>query len=431
MMVPALFLLGLLSYLLQLVLNIILARHLSMELFGDAGIAVSLLTTLSAFLLLGSDDLVRKHLPLIGTQGTPARIRALVSWNAGLLVRVFLLYYLVLAAVCLVFFNGNLSAMISWHILVYFLLLAPLAAIARQIITYHMAMDRILLSTTLDLVVRYILLIAGVLAAVLVAGGVLTGGVIFLVWLVGLLLLAALSLIPHLLRVPGICRQAMGILKTRCTRSDARAWSRDARGLVILGTIFPLAGAMDRYVLEVVDVHESMVGLYMAVVALTAFFFVFPSATSRYVIPAISRIHTSQSDRAELQRRIDLTNRFNGILGTGLAIILIVFAVPLLDLFGEGYAAAAPALIVITIAALLVAIADLPGRLLNYTGYEREAAVYVAVQIAITIVLGSILCLRFGLIGLSAAVLASTALRLYLCLRLVRKTLPVRSLTVL
>lgn len=426
-----LFILGLISYVLRLVLNVILANHMSTAMFGDYGVAIGVLTGLTTLLLLGSHEAVIKYVPLYKETGDSEKIRAFVKWNIRLILGVFLVYYLIIAAAIVIFFKSSPAAFLVSHMAMYFLVMAPVAAVAILIIHYMLGEDRIILSTTLDIVVRYVILIIVALTAVFFVSDSFTNEIIITAWIIVCLLIIALGLAALLSGHRNILSQVSTVVKAKIPAIDARAWYRDSIGLAILGTVYALGGYLDLYIVELIGVNEDMVGLYVAILAITEFFFIFPSATSKFVIPHINKMFLSPEHQADLQKRINTTNFFNVVLAVALASVIIIFREPILATFGPEYVAASLPLVFVVIGVTMNAIGDLPDQLLTYAGYENQVTIFIVAEVLTLIGVGTVLCYFYGLLGLSVATLISLSLRLVLCYWLARKKLPVKSLTIM
>ena len=429
--VIVLFILGFASYILRYFLNVILAHHMSMAMFGDYGVAIGVLTGLTTLLLLGTNDTVRKYVPLYKENGETEKLRAFIKWNIKLVLVGFVVYYLIIAAAVFIFFNGSLTNLLYFHMAMYFLLMAPVAAIAMLIIDYLLGEDRVILSTCIDVVIRYGVLIVIAFTVVYYVSDSFTNEIVLSAWIIVSLLVIVLGLLPFILGKKSIVERATTVLKSRISAEDARMWYKDSAGLVILGTIYALGGYLDLYVVEGIGRNEEMVGLYVAILSITEFFFIFPSATSKYVIPHISKMFGSSDQQAELQKRINKTNLFNVVIAVVLAALIIIFREQILGIFGPGYVVASLPLVVSVIAVTLNAIGDLPDQLLTYTGFENQVTLFIIAEIITLIGLGSFLCYYYGLLGVCMGMLASMSLRLVLCFWLARKKLPVKSLSII
>ena len=424
-----LFILGLLSYILQYTLNVILAHHMSMAMFGDYGVAIGVLTVLTTILLLGSNKAVRKYLPLYKESGETEKIQAFIKWNIKMVLGIFLVYYLVIAIAVVICFNGNVANFLDFHLAMYFLLIAPIAAIPSLIINYLLGANRVLLSVSLDMVVRYGVLIVYVLTAVYFIDESFTKDIVIAAWILVSVLLIFLGIVPFLLGKKTIVQHVSAVVKTRVSDTDARAWYRVSANFAVLSIVYAIGMYMDLYIVEIFGTNEEMVGLFVAIIAIIEFFYIFPSATSRYVIPHINKMFGSPEQQADLQKRINNINILNAVVAIALAAIIIIFRQSILTTFGDAYVSASLPLVIAVIAVTVNAIGDLPPKLLIYSGYEKQVTLYVIAKIVTLICLGSTLCYYYGLLGLCIAILVSISLQRLLCFRLARKKLPVKSLT--
>jgi O-antigen/teichoic acid export membrane protein len=210
--------------------------------------------------------------------------------------------------------------------------------------------------------------------------------------------LGLVSLAMHRLR-PGAVQ---GVLPAY----DAPTWRRTALPLVVIGAAEALMNRTGVMLLGwMVDTRNA--GIY-ALAFNIAFTVSLPrTAINALLAPTISDLFV-RNDRAAL-RAIVAKAAWWTLLGAAcVAFPLLVFAEPLLALFGRDFVAGAPALRILLIGQVIAAAAGSQLPLMTMTGRERSAAALLVSSVAANAAFGAALVSPFGPAG--AAVAATTAL---------------------
>ena len=115
---------------------------------------------------------------------------------------------------------------------------------------------------------------------------------------------------------------------------------------------------------------------------------------------------------ARLQSLIRAVTWLSAALTIPIAAGLIVLGKPLLNLYGEGYAAGYTILVILTIAQVVIGlVGSLAGYLLTMTAHEKEAAWIIGLSAALNLMLALILTPRFGPVGTASATLIAALAR--------------------
>ncbi len=141
--------------------------------------------------------------------------------------------------------------------------------------------------------------------------------------------------------------------------------------------------------------------------------------------PRIADLHARQCPE-ELQASVTHAARLTLAWSVCAVALLLLLARPLLTLFGPEFVTAAPLLLLLGTAQLVLAASGSVGLLLSMTGHQRDALVVVAGGAALTVVLNLALIPRFGAWGAATATLVATAARSIALTLLVRRRLGIR-----
>lgn len=143
--------------------------------------------------------------------------------------------------------------------------------------------------------------------------------------------------------------------------------------------------------------------------------------------PVFSRLY-HRNEHRQLQRAVTMTTRLVTAFSLPMALVLILWGAPILQLlFGAAYVAAAPALAILTAGQLINAGVGSVGTLLNMTGHERASARAAILAGTLNIVLNASLIPRWGINGAAVATALSVVAWNLLLAAAVRKHLRINS----
>lgn len=189
----------------------------------------------------------------------------------------------------------------------------------------------------------------------------------------------------------------------------ASAWRRTVLPLVIIGSAEALMNRTGVMLLGWLATTKQA-GIY-ALAFNIAFAAMLPrTAVNTLLAPAISHLFVCKDDsalRAIVARAASWT-----LIGAGcIALPVLLFAEPILGIFGREFVVGAPALRILMVGQLIAATAGSQLHLMNMTGHERGAAALLVGSAATNAVLAAVLVGPFGPTG--AALAATTALILW------------------
>lgn len=185
-----------------------------------------------------------------------------------------------------------------------------------------------------------------------------------------------------------------------------RSWLQSTVPLAMLGTLQATNGQADLVMLGLFADAED-VGVYRVAVqaAMLAAFAL--DAINMVTAPYFARLYTL-GDRAQMQKVATLSAR--GILAFSIPIAMVLVAggdMLLSAIFGKGFEAGYPALIILLGGQLLNAAFGPAGTLLNMTGHERYTMRAFFMSVGVNIILNLALIPIFGVAGAAAAAAAS------------------------
>lgn len=153
-------------------------------------------------------------------------------------------------------------------------------------------------------------------------------------------------------------------------------------------------------------------GQFAVIALLAGLVFFISSAASGVIAPKISGL-SAAGETAALQRMVDVSTAAFSALALVLAVGLMVFAHPILALFGPSFVAAAPVLRILVLGQLVVVVGGPVGGLLTMTGHQKTAARLIAVLAAAYLALNLVLVPAWGLTGAALALTVVQVVRTF------------------
>lgn len=184
---------------------------------------------------------------------------------------------------------------------------------------------------------------------------------------------------------------------------ETREWLRTSRGfMVIAGANLLLSSQADLLIIGAF-LGTAQAGVYGVASQFAALIGFGVTGVLFTTTPIISSLYAN-GDRAGLQRLTTTATRMNMAFSLPILPILVVFGHRLLGVFGPGYVAGYPILLVLGASTLLAAtFGALSGFLLAMTGHQGNAGAVIVASAGLNLVLTIVLTPTFGPIGTAAA----------------------------
>ena len=190
---------------------------------------------------------------------------------------------------------------------------------------------------------------------------------------------------------------------------EPRKWAQTARPLLFSTIMNAISARADMlligWLLTMSVAAEYAVALRLA--ALLAFSL---DAVRIAIAPMISELY-HRNHMAELQAQVTRASQWIFLATVPLALLLVLFARPVLGLFGPEYVAADNILIVLIIGQTIGALAGPAGVLMTMTAIQHDHAKIMVVTTALFLILGVVLIQTMGAIGVAFAYTVTTLTR--------------------
>jgi O-antigen/teichoic acid export membrane protein len=386
-----------LSAVLMLGLQILLARLMPLDFYGGYVAAWTWMLALGSFAALGFAESSVRFLPRYRARGQEARLRA--YWRFGLSLVMAVSTGLAVIAAVLAHMLGadggpGLLVLLVGLGLPFLALEYYLEGIARSFGWFRLA--------TVPVYIIRPLLIGAICLALVQAGMVLT------LPLVGAILIAAMALVAI-----GVALVIAGRLRfsgpVRATARQKSLWLRAALPLLAVSGLEDLASYADVLVLSLLATPDE-VGLYFAAaraLALANFvgYAIYLVSGRRFALDLASR------DRAELQRSVHVASRLTFWSSLAAVAVTLLAGPFLLAAFGPAFVEGYGVMVILGLGLLAKALCGQAGELLVVAGRQR-ALIWLSGGVLIAgVVLSVLLVPALGMVGAAMASALAMALR--------------------
>jgi len=376
--------LAVVNYLLFYVINITLARNLSVRDFDDFSVALSAITILSTVATLGLDKYALRCIPVYRERGDWKR--ALGFWTFSL--RTIVLFSLLLAFVGLMLgIDSEANSPIAIVILVLFLPVIAPALFLVEVVTANgrqieaIMIYRLLLPTSFLFFIYLIFLFDFPMTAI---------GVACSYGLAWLWTLSAIHQLARLTMPEDTWRASPAFLKTK--------WVRRAVPLLLNSWMLSVMAGSGVIVLELLYPSDAIVGTYAVAAQTGTFIVLLANTANRFYLPLTS-MFMERSDGLSLRRLM----RHRLMVVGGLAIAFLTAVVTLgqtiLDWFGPNFSHGYEVLCVLAVGASVNALFSDSPYYLQFMKRSRSVFVSTSYAVVINLALGWYLSDRFGVLG--------------------------------
>jgi O-antigen/teichoic acid export membrane protein len=164
------------------------------------------------------------------------------------------------------------------------------------------------------------------------------------------------------------------------------------------------------------------VGIYSIATALVAFVSIFLQSINQIFAPTIAELHASRQTELLLDLYQILTKWVLGFT-MPLAFVIMIFARPLMEIFGREFGEGWPVLVIATFGQLVNCGVGSVGQLLLMSGQQQRMVRAQAIAVPIGLAINWMLIPRLGMVGAAVAAAVTNALLNVLWLRDVNRTL--------
>lgn len=373
--------------------HIVLSRALGAGQYGQYMIALGWAMVLAIPCRLGLDNSVLRFATIYREEGRAGEFRGLIRLSLGamMLVATGIVATMLLAKMAEV----RPLEPIAWTVIAGLALLIPASAILGWLSALVRTANRIVASQFYEQVLRPLVLTGAVVAAILAGWALDSGQAMLLTGVTVLIIMAGLAL--HARRV------FAGLPRATPSFERRSEWLSVSWPLFLMAIVQELLNQVDLILLGMLS-NATQAAHFAASMRLASLVTFGLMAIGTVSGPLIASAY-HRNDLGELTRIAKLSARFATMFAALIAAFLYAIGKPALTLFGPGFEAAYPVLLVLLVGGLINSITGAVGYLLTMTGREKSALGSVVGALAVSVVSNLILIPRYGAMG---AAIAST-----------------------
>jgi O-antigen/teichoic acid export membrane protein len=398
-------------------LQVLLARLLGVEDFGQYIYALTWINLLLLVGKMGLDTAALRFVPEYSANAQWALLRGFVAWSTRTALMASMLVAFVTAAFVLVIgdhMEPGLPKVFLWACL-----LLPFWTYLTLQGAYLQALRHIVHSQAPQVILRPVFLGAALLVIVYFTDITPTASIAMATNIVTTM--AAIVAMAYLSRA-AMPQEFFSGEKA----SQAGTWTKVMFPMLFI-TSFNLVINQTDIIMVGALLTTKEAGIYSAVSRITLLIPFAIILVNSVTAPVISQLY-SQKKLQQLQRMMTLIAWGSFVVAVPLFAGIVFGSRPLLSLFGPEFITGSTALVILAVARLVTALTGSVGYLLSMSGHQNQAAYILGASALVNIVFNGILIPPYGMIGASVASLVSTILWTGAMVIYARKTIGINPL---
>ncbi|MBU1139079.1 MAG: oligosaccharide flippase family protein [Proteobacteria bacterium] len=376
----------------SLLMNVLLARVLSVSDYGVIALGLSWLNIVATLACFGTDTVSVRYIAEAKSRGDDSQIAAVMRWgqnltmifgtavgvaSCGLLYTIFSNYR-----------ENQLFALCS------IVMAAPLLAFTLNRANVLRGVKKVVSAATVEMLLKPLGII------LLVGGGSLISGwstsmisVAFSIFLVHMTMAWVGRSVTH-----NLVAHHSGISVTSAQRQE---WFQVAKSIVFMNVLGVLIGNMDTvFVGYFVDAGSA--GIYRASAQLASLVSFGLGASNGIMAPLIAELY-SNGKHADLRKTLRFSVALVGSVGVVSALTMGIWGEFALKLFGPEYQTGYYSLLILLTAQAINALCGPTGFMMSMTGHQVQAARLFTMSALISALLNILLIPSYGILGAAAA----------------------------
>jgi O-antigen/teichoic acid export membrane protein len=375
---------------------VVLARLLGADGYGAFSFGFAWAMVLSSVAGLGLSPLVVRHVASMHAVGDLPALRGLLRWSNRLVVATSLLISAV-AGLCAWLFLDD-EALLGPLLIGLALVLPTALVIVRQ--SAMQGLGQVVLGRVPETLVA-----PGLFLVLAAAVGLTWNDSFSASWAMALLVTA--TILAFAVGAGLLARALPQAVREVAPRYESRSWARSATPLVLLGLVGVLSAQAGTILLGVFADAEDT-GVFALALRLSMFASFLFLASTYPLMPVVARLH-ALGDAEQMRRTVHRAARIIFLCSLPVGLAIIVFADPLLGLFGADFRTGTEAVRVLVLAELVKVFFGLSGLLLVMTGREADFARGVILGSVLNVGLSLVLIPAFSVGGAAVAAAVATA----------------------
>lgn len=427
-----LFLLGFLSYFFRIFFNVFLARHLSSALFGDFSVALSVFNIISACMLFGTVTSSLRFFSGYLKNNQYELASKYVSWNLRIVLVSSFIFLFLLALFSIIILGLHLfhiHDIREYHLVVYFLWLAPIGALSLLLTTYLLCDRNIYIGAFFGSAGFYFFGFLLLIPAIYLFDIKLRSEGLWLLMCCIMFFAVIIQSIILMLRMKALFANSINNIfnSAPSDKHHEREWWRVSLRLIFNQLIFQIISALDLLLLEIIDPSKAVVGHYAAALSVSALIWLTQQSIFQFIVPQVSSLIGSNAGKGQLQELLNKTQLINIISNLILIMIIVLLTNPILNIFGAEYISAKIPLWVLLGSTFVAVLSTSAPKLLANSGNELCLLKISIYQLMTMIIAGPVLIYFYSSTGAALTVLVTIIVRAITSIYYVRTRMGIKA----
>lgn len=384
---------------LGLLMNILLARILSVSNYGLIALGFAWLQILATFACFGSDTVSVRFIAEANAKNEISKISDIMLWGRNTTLNIG--WWLSILSCLLIYFIFNEYSYVQLIVLYIIIISTPLVAFGLNRSGVLRGFKKVLSAAFVEKLLNPLF------------GLIILSGVAFLYnWSPSVIAVSISILIANLCMalIGNYLAQRVAPSNTLSTNSDdlCKKWLKMAKPIVFMNIVVVLIGNMDT-VLIGYFIDSSSAGVYRASAQLANLVSFGLAASNGIMAPLIAEYY-SKGQLFDLQKILRFSVALVSILGICTILVMGFCGNIALGLFGVEYLTGSHTLFILLVSQSINALCGPTGILMAMTGHQLHAAKMFAISAFISATLNIILIPLYGTIGAAVANVAGNAI---------------------
>jgi O-antigen/teichoic acid export membrane protein len=394
-----------LSSLATYLVNMLLARFLGAEYFGNYSVIISIFTMLSIVLLFGNNYSAVKFLPEYITQKKWQLARGYLKKTLKIVLITCIaikVFGIIVALILLPFTQINLGRYEFLHVACYMLWVIPLIAIGTYLSDFLRGINRIFWSTLLYNFLNPILFIIVLLVTFYLFHITVNIYQTFFICAGVLLVIIFLQFLVCRKKTPKEIFLATPDFKTK-------EWHKTSWQLMVAHFVLMMLFSSEMILLKIFGHSAINVGIFSAILTIGSLYWLIFNAVAYVLMPHISP-SALHGDRTKMQALYNIGTLILTVLVLSLTVLIFIFRYFLLRHFGAEFVSGVSALVLVTVGYAAVIIFGLPWYFLGLTGNQQRLLGPIIFLAIFNIIITIILVHYFDLMGAAVGLVITDVL---------------------
>jgi O-antigen/teichoic acid export membrane protein len=372
----------------------LLTRLLGAEQYGLFNLGMSAIAVTAGLAMLGMDTAMVRYVSLMNSRRDESGLRGTIQFGLGTILGMAALlsiglYFLAEPIANQIFHEPQLAPLVRFASLI-----VPIMALSDGLVSITEGFKKMQYGTISQDIVRPLLriILTGVL---LIIGLTARGAVIIFGLAVAITTVMLVYYLNKEVRLKSLFRPA---------RRDIKEMLSFSMPVYFSGLLQTFRGNFQTMLLGSLN-NVTSVGIFAVAAQVGMIGGLFQGSVIAATKPILAELH-DKDEREQMSRLYQTATKWMFTLNFPIFLIMVLFPVPLMSIFGKSFVGGAAALTLLAWAKLIDISTGMSGAVLDMSGYAKLKFINSMVQLVVSLALNFLLIPQWGILGAAAAALA-------------------------